>query len=161
VVLLDENDRLLMLRIHDPAATRGLNPIPADFWLLVGGGVQAGENDQDAARREVLEETGIACIDIGPRVWIRNKLITACDGEPTRAFERFYLGRVRAGGAVSFAGHEPLEASTIIGYRWFTLAEILASESADTFVPDNLGRLLGAVLSTLAAGEPIEVASLP
>jgi 8-oxo-dGTP pyrophosphatase MutT (NUDIX family) len=160
-VLLDEDDRLLMLRIHDPAAARGLNPIPADFWLLVGGGVRAGESDQDAARREVLEETGIAGIEIGPLVWTRDKVITAYDGEPTWAFERFYVGHVRGANAVSFAGHEPLEASTIVGYRWFTRAGILASEQADAFLPDNLGTLLSAVLSALAAGEPIDVTALP
>jgi hypothetical protein len=33
VILLDEDDRLFLLRIHDPAAARGLNPIPSDFWL--------------------------------------------------------------------------------------------------------------------------------
>ena len=38
VVLLDDTDRLLMLRIHDPSATRGPNPVTADFWLLVGSG---------------------------------------------------------------------------------------------------------------------------
>ena len=56
VVLLDNADRLLMLQIHDPSATRGPNPITADFWLLVGGGVQPGETYEQAAYREVVKQ---------------------------------------------------------------------------------------------------------
>ncbi len=69
VVLLDDADRLLMLRIHDSSATRGPNPITADFWLLVGGGVQPGDTYEQAAYREVFEETGIRDVSIGPCVW--------------------------------------------------------------------------------------------
>jgi len=48
---------------------------------------------------------------------------------------------------VSFAGHEPLEASTIVGYRWFSHGEILAREADESFLPPGLGRLLGDVLN--------------
>jgi 8-oxo-dGTP pyrophosphatase MutT (NUDIX family) len=65
VVLLDDDDRVLMLRIHDPAVTRGPNPITADFWLLVGGGVRDGETYEEAVYREVAEETGIRAVTIG------------------------------------------------------------------------------------------------
>ena len=36
VVILDDDDRVLMLQIHDPSAERGPNPITADFSLTVG-----------------------------------------------------------------------------------------------------------------------------
>jgi hypothetical protein len=60
---------------------------------------------------------------------------------------RGHAGRVAAGNPVSFSGHEPLEASTIVGYRWFSHAEILARETDETFLPQGLGGLLGDVIN--------------
>jgi len=147
VVLLDGADRLLMLRIHDPSATRGPNPITADFWLLVGGGVQPGETYEQAAYREVVEETGIREVSIGRCVWTQEKLVSNPDGELELVVGRFFVARVAAGTPVSFAGHEPLEASTIVGYRWFSHEEILVSEPNETFPPPGLGGLLADVLN--------------
>ena len=39
-------------------------PIEPDKWSLVGGGVEADERPDTAARRELMEETGIACDDL-------------------------------------------------------------------------------------------------
>ena len=138
VVLLDEDDRLLMLRIHDPATTL---PTP-DFWLLVGGGVEPGETYEEAARREVREETGIRDVEIGRFLWARERIMA--DGVLMTA--RYFLARVPSGSPVTFDGHEPLEAATTVGYRWFRHEEILAREATETFLPVGLGRLLGAVL---------------
>jgi hypothetical protein len=87
-----------MLRIHDEGATRGVNPIVADFSLLVGGG-EAGETHEDAAPREVFEETGIRDVEIGPWLWKREKVITVtwAGDTVTRVFERFYLAGHRCG----------------------------------------------------------------
>jgi 8-oxo-dGTP pyrophosphatase MutT (NUDIX family) len=147
VVLLDDADRLLMLRIHDPSATRGPNPITADFWLLVGGGVQPGETYEQAAYREVIEETGMQDVSIGRCVWTQEKLVSNPSGELELVVGRFFVGRVASGTSVSFTGHEPLEASTIVGYRWFSHDEILAREADETFLPPGLGGLLGDVLN--------------
>ena len=38
-------------------------------------------------------------------------------------------------------------ATTIVGYRWFSHAEILAREAHETFLPPGLGGLLGDVLA--------------
>jgi len=94
VVLLDDADRLFMLRIHDPSATRGPNPITADFWLLIGGGVQAGETYEQAAYRELVEETGIRDVWIGRCVWTQEKLVSNPRGELELVIGRFFVGRV-------------------------------------------------------------------
>lgn len=156
VVLLDDDDRVLMLRIHDPAVTRGPNPITADFWLLVGGGVRDGETYEEAAYREVVEETGIRAVRIGRCVWTQEKLVAGPTGEPQLVRGRYFVGRVASGSAVSFDDHEPYEASTIVGCRWFSRAEILAREGAETFVPRGLGDLLGDVLDGVVR-EPIPI----
>jgi 8-oxo-dGTP pyrophosphatase MutT (NUDIX family) len=53
VILLDHDGRVLLLHVNDPT-----NDDPA-FWITPGGGIEEGETAQDAAARELAEETGL------------------------------------------------------------------------------------------------------
>jgi ADP-ribose pyrophosphatase YjhB (NUDIX family) len=53
VVCVDAARRLLLCRLSDQTTNPGM-------WTLPGGGIDFGEHPEDAARREVLEETGYA-----------------------------------------------------------------------------------------------------
>ena len=50
VILTDEQDRLLLVCQHHE---------DRDIWMLPGGAIEEGENAMEAAKREVLEETGL------------------------------------------------------------------------------------------------------
>ena len=54
VLLLDDQDRVLLFCGQDAT-----NP-SMRFWFPAGGGIEPGETAEEAARREVLEETGFA-----------------------------------------------------------------------------------------------------
>lgn len=56
-MLVEDQGRLLLVRHVKPGAY--------DFWVAPGGGVQGLESLQEAARREVQEETGL---DVEPQV---------------------------------------------------------------------------------------------
>jgi glycosyltransferase involved in cell wall biosynthesis len=56
IVPLDEQGRLVLVRINRPSYDDG-----QAFWELPGGAVEASESPIEAAKRELLEETGYAC----------------------------------------------------------------------------------------------------
>jgi phosphatase NudJ len=59
-----ENVRTRTIVLHDHAVLVH-PPLEHDYWRLPGGGLEPGESLAECARREVLEETGIA-VKVGP-----------------------------------------------------------------------------------------------
>jgi 8-oxo-dGTP diphosphatase len=58
-VVVDAGGRMLFVRRgHEPAA---------GTWSIPGGRVEVGESDEEAIRREMLEETALP-VDVGPLV---------------------------------------------------------------------------------------------
>ncbi|MBA4009525.1 MAG: DNA mismatch repair protein MutT [Erythrobacter sp.] len=114
LIVLDPEGRALMFRYDVP----GRDP----FWVTAGGEVDPGETFEDAARRELLEETGIVA-DPGEQIARMTPEFVTVEGEQVQADERFFLVRV-ADTAVSTAGHTELEQRLMTQHRWFTLAEL-------------------------------------
>ncbi len=87
-------------------------------WQLPKGHVEEGENLEEAAIREVLEETGIAAEIVIPLSTIDYSFFTYRDSEQIRIhkFVRFYLMRYLSG-RTSNQDKEVLEA------RWFPIMQ--------------------------------------
>ena len=75
VLLFDPQDRILLVRGRANAAADA-----PSFWFTVGGGADPGETLEQAARREITEETGFTAVELGPTVWLRASVITRPDG---------------------------------------------------------------------------------
>lgn len=82
VAVLQEGRLLLVKRGREPAKGR---------WAVPGGKVGPGEPLAEAARREVLEETGLE-VEIGPVVWVGEHI-----GERTHIVLIDFLGEVVGG----------------------------------------------------------------
>ncbi|WP_084370241.1 NUDIX hydrolase [Microbispora sp. ATCC PTA-5024] len=136
VLCVDGEGRVLLLRWHDPVADR-------TFWEPPGGGIEPGETDLDAARRELWEETGLpgeAVEDLWTPVardfhWLGVHYVKT---------ERFYLARFDATPPVASAALTPGERGTYRGHAWHPRAALAALP--EPVEPPGLPRVLDVLL---------------
>ena len=115
VILADGADRLLLFE-------------SGGFWFTPGGGIEPGETIEQAATRELWEETGLR-VDpdqLGPVVAETSGYADL--GFAARMFhDLFYFQRAPAGFRVDTSGWQQVEADTMSGHRWWTLEEVEAA----------------------------------
>jgi 8-oxo-dGTP pyrophosphatase MutT (NUDIX family) len=145
LLLIDERDRVLLFRARPGSALNG------PFWFTPGGGLVSGETYEQAALRELLEETGITAT-IGPCVWTRRHVFSFLDRVYDQR-ERFYVVRVPPT-VITIDGWEEQERDFMEPGRWRTLAEITASD--EIFAPRRLADLLPPILAGDYPPEPID-----
>ena len=127
LLVIDEQERLLLFRF----TFAGRKP----FWATAGGECDPGESFEEAARRELTEETGIIA-EPGPVVVARGNDFVTAHGEPVTADERYFRIRVPAC-EIATHGHTDLEREIMREHRWFTRAE-LADWAEPIFPPEIL-----------------------
>ncbi|MFE1249912.1 NUDIX hydrolase [Streptomyces sp. NPDC058735] len=145
VVLLDPRDRILLLHGHEPDD-------PADdWWFTPGGGVEGEETREEAALRELAEETGITEVELGPVLWRRTCSFPFA-GRRWHQDEWYYLARTDRT-AVAAAGLTDLERRSVAGARWWTCPEL--TRAHETVYPTRLAGLLRTLLDEGPPARPV------
>ena len=138
-LVVDPADRVLLVRIKDAMGS---------WWATPGGGIDAGESDADALRRELGEEVGLHDFELGPLLWTREHWHV----DPRRfggQRERWYLVRTDAFDIAPTFSRAELAAEGVHEARWFTLDEL----AGETTGPR---RLLELIRDLFDNGPPVE-----
>lgn len=149
VLLLNDDDRLLLFQGFDPG-----DPATPPFWFTAGGGLGPGESVLDGAARELLEETGLAGVEIGPVVWVRDTDF-CFEGVDYAQREHFLLARVTSV-TVDTGGFNDLERRSVLAHRWWSAAEVAAT--TEVVYPPELAELLPAVIAGEVPDPPLVLA---
>ncbi len=145
VLLIDSDDCILLFDVIDAYDGRR-------FWLTPGGGVRDDETFEQAARRELFEETGVDA-EPGACVWTRSHVFPARAGM-TEAREQFYVVRCQPL-EPDRTNWEPAEAGDLARHRWWSMAEIAAA-AGEVFVPRRMAELLPPIVAGQLPAEPID-----
>ncbi|HWE82107.1 MAG TPA: NUDIX domain-containing protein [Gaiellaceae bacterium] len=143
-LVVDAQERVLLVRFENAASRES-------WWATPGGGVEEGESDESALRRELREECGLELGDAGPVVW-RREVVFPWNRRLLRQSERFHMVRV--------AHHDPvatidLRPEGIAGHRWWTLDEL--ASTAERLAPRALATGLRGLLRDGPPATPLDI----
>jgi 8-oxo-dGTP pyrophosphatase MutT (NUDIX family) len=148
-LLLDPDGRSLLIRSSDP-----VDRAKAPWWELPGGGIEGRERPEDAAARELEEETGITEVQMGPCVWTQRVRFTFA-GMRFDQFEHVHVAWTPAAVDLAPRRLEALEAMAFEGHRWWSADDLAVAP--DQVFPARIREVLHDVVAGRIPPTPIDI----
>ena len=135
VLLVDAEDRILLLCGGDPSA-----PERGTWWFTPGGGIDPGETPEQAATRELAEETGlrVGTDALGEAVHERTTRFRFGANDYPQD-EQYFLLRVGTH-EVDTTGADAVVDPGVTGHRWWTRDEL--RRTSERVFPEELSEVL-------------------
>ena len=131
LIIVSPDNRVLLFRFcHKDGALRGKT-----YWATPGGGLEKNESFEQAAIRELFEETGLKETLTGPAVASRTFTMMLPGGETVLAEERFFMINANTVD-LDRSGWSSNEKEVIRDHRWWTIEELIHTN--ETIFPRDL-----------------------
>lgn len=130
IILSPENNVLLFNFSHKNDALSGMS-----YWATPGGGLELNESFEQAALRELQEETGLKRDSAGAAAASRTFPMQLPDGETVLAEERFFIIHAEKTD-IDCSGWSENEKSVIQKHYWWSLEEL--RDTNQTIFPHDL-----------------------
>lgn len=155
VLLLNEKQEILLMCAEDPKTTTAEGKYHGRFWFPIGGQIEANESIQEAAIREIFEETGIKEkeVELGPIVWF-GEFDLVLNGVLTHLKQTFIVAKTKKQN-VSLARPDNWEKKCVKEVSWFSLERILSCD--EVIYPVLLPEYLPDILSGKYPQKPLEI----
>lgn len=155
ILLINEKNELLLMCADDPMVTSSDGKYHGRFWFTVGGQIEEGENLEQAAIRELHEETGLKEeeVALGPVVWY-GEFDLFLQGKLNHLHQTFLVGKTKKE-EVSLSNLDEWETTAVKKLAWFSLEQIKTSK--DVIYPVVLKDYLPDILLGQYPDEPIEI----
>lgn len=133
VLVVSTENTVLLLRGGDPG-----RPDAGTWWFTPGGGLEEGETPEQAARRELAEETGLERHDFGAVV-LQRTIEFEFDGVVYEQSEDYFVVRAEQF-SLDTSRWSPIEVATVVEHRWWSLEELRTTQ--EQVYPEGLPELL-------------------
>ncbi|MBB5019447.1 8-oxo-dGTP pyrophosphatase MutT (NUDIX family) [Chitinivorax tropicus] len=150
LIVLSPDNRILLIRYHDDPPLHVNHPELTDYWCTPGGGLEPGETHEQAAARELMEETGLHG-KIGPVIAKQKRFIRYPDSAYIQE-EQYHVVRVPHT-HVEPTALEPNELLEIQEFRWFSIDELAVL--ALPVIPFEFPQWLKENLSAIVQGNDV------
>ena len=151
VLVSNQRAELLLLRYDADYAVSSERSDLRHYWVPPGGGLAEGESFEEAALRELFEETGICLESIVHHVWDRVTRFVSRGALVEQHEKYFFATEAVTSNRVHTSGTDEL----IAGYCWWPMPEMLASD--EVFFPNGLPELFGRLLGRGLPAEPLRL----